>query len=72
MALCFAPLIILAGKLRCLNEDNNDAPRDKPTSAEQGGQFATQAIDQIRTVMILRKEQYFIDAYTGAFNRNFK
>ena len=38
----------------------------------EGFQYATQAIEHIRTVVSLRQETYFIDRYEQAFNQEFK
>ncbi|CAF0803457.1 unnamed protein product [Adineta steineri] len=70
--LSFAPIIILAGKLRSHIEDNDKRSKDKISFAELGGQHATQAIEHIRTVVALHQENRFIQLYEDAFNAEFK
>ncbi|CAF3737713.1 unnamed protein product [Adineta steineri] len=72
VSLSFAPIIILAGKLRSQIEDNDKQSKDKVSFAELGGQHATQAIEHIRTVVALHQEERFIQLYEDAFNVEFK
>ncbi|UJR22125.1 hypothetical protein I4U23_025189 [Adineta vaga] len=68
--LSFSPIIFLSGKLRSQIKDTKG--KNKVTFAEKGGQYATQAIEHIRTVVALHKENHFINLYEDAFNQEFK
>ncbi|UJR08520.1 hypothetical protein I4U23_012783 [Adineta vaga] len=72
ITLAFAPLLILSGKLRSLNDNQSNGFDGEPSFIEQGGQYATQAIEQIRTVVTLKKEIYFVGLYENVFNQEFK
>ncbi|CAF4263879.1 unnamed protein product, partial [Rotaria magnacalcarata] len=40
--------------------------------AEEGGRYAVEAIQDIRTVATLNQEFFFIQRYEEAFNQDFK
>ncbi|CAF4635735.1 unnamed protein product, partial [Didymodactylos carnosus] len=39
--------------------------------AEEGGRYAVEAIQDVRTVATLNKEKYFIHKYEEAFNNDY-
>ncbi|CAF3793980.1 unnamed protein product [Rotaria sordida] len=70
--LCFVPILALAGKFSGQQEADTGQSKSKTSFSEQGGQNATEAIENIRTVAALHQEQYFINLYENAFNHEFK
>ncbi|CAF0803419.1 unnamed protein product [Adineta steineri] len=72
VSLSFAPITILAGKLRSQINNNKKRSKDKVSFAELGGQHATEAIEHIRTVVALGQENRFIQLYEDSFNAEFK
>ncbi|UJR37711.1 hypothetical protein I4U23_030406 [Adineta vaga] len=72
IVLCFVPAMMLSGMLQGKKLGKADEAKDKGSFTEQAGQHATQAIEQIRTVVALHREQYFIDLYEDSFNKEFK
>ncbi|CAF2623577.1 unnamed protein product [Rotaria sp. Silwood2] len=72
VVLCFVPLITFAGKMQGKKQSKAGKSNGKDSFSELGGQYATQAIEHVRTVVALHQEQYFIDLYEDAFNQEFK
>ncbi|CAF0756890.1 unnamed protein product [Adineta steineri] len=72
VVLCFVPLMMLMGLVQGKKQGKADNAKDDDSWAEKGGQHATQAIEQIRTVVALHREEHFINLYEGAFNKEFK
>ncbi|CAF4700599.1 unnamed protein product, partial [Rotaria sp. Silwood1] len=72
VVLCFSPVILLAGKVRGQRQGKTGQSKNKDSFIEQGGQHATQAIEQIRTIAALHQESHFIKLYEHAFNQEFK
>ncbi|CAF4760503.1 unnamed protein product [Rotaria sp. Silwood1] len=70
--LCFVPVLALAGKFSGQQEADAGQSKSKTSFSEQGGQNATEAIENIRTVAALHQEQHFINLYENAFNHEFK
>ncbi|CAF3747797.1 unnamed protein product [Rotaria sordida] len=71
--LCFTPLMVFTGLIQ--GEQFSKAAGDKKdssTAAEEGGKYATQAIENIRTVVSLHLEDNFIQLYEEAFDRDFR
>ncbi|CAF0788245.1 unnamed protein product [Adineta ricciae] len=72
VVLCFVPVMVLMGKLQGQKQGKAGQAKDKDSFAEKGGQYSAQAIEQIRTVVALHREQHFIHLYEDAFNQEFK
>ncbi|CAF0978121.1 unnamed protein product [Adineta steineri] len=71
--LCFTPLLIFAGSIQGQRLSKASGQKKEATSnAEVGGKHATQAIENIRTVVSLHQEKHFIKLYEEAFNRDFR
>ncbi|CAF0957991.1 unnamed protein product [Didymodactylos carnosus] len=73
--LLFVPLMIFSGILQGqrMAQKKSDSGKNNGNSwPEQGGLYATQAIDNIRTVIALHQEDYFIQKYEHCFNNQFK
>ncbi|CAF3496524.1 unnamed protein product [Rotaria sp. Silwood1] len=69
---CFSPLIIFTNKFQGQKQRKTTELTDETSFIEQGGQYATQAIENIRTVVALHQENHFINFYENAFNQDFK
>ncbi|CAF1405022.1 unnamed protein product [Adineta steineri] len=71
--LCFTPLLIFSGAIQGQRLSKASGKKNKTTSnAEDGGKHATQAIENIRTVVSLHQEEHFIQLYEEAFDRDFR
>ncbi|CAF1394040.1 unnamed protein product [Adineta ricciae] len=71
--LCFTPLMIFTGIIQGQQFSKASGNKKSATSsAEDGGKQATQAIENIRTVVSLHQEDRFISLYRQAFDRDFK
>ncbi|CAF4170856.1 unnamed protein product, partial [Rotaria sordida] len=72
VVICFVPPILFAGILQGRKQNNIVQSKDKSSFTEQGGQYATQAIEHIRTVVAIHQEKHFINLYESVFNEEFK
>lgn len=71
--LCFTPLMILTGIIQGQQFSKAGQTKKSTTStAEDGGKYATQAIENIRTVVSLHQEEHFIRHYRHAFDAEFR
>ncbi|CAF3666385.1 unnamed protein product [Adineta steineri] len=74
--LLFIPLMIFTGMLQGRRMANAKKPTEKKAGKlswdERGGQFATEAIGSVRTVVGLHQEEYFISHYEDCFNKSFR
>ncbi|CAF1523752.1 unnamed protein product [Adineta ricciae] len=70
VCLSFSPIVFLSGKLRSQIKDTKG--KNQVTFVEKGSQYATQAIEHIRTVVSLHQENHFINLYEDAFNQDLK
>ncbi|CAF0902236.1 unnamed protein product [Adineta steineri] len=71
--LCFTPLMIFTGIIQ--GQQMSKASGNKSSAsndAEDGGKQATQAIENIRTVVSLHQEERFIRLYKKAFDSDFR
>ncbi|CAF4231178.1 unnamed protein product [Rotaria sp. Silwood2] len=70
--LCFTPFIVLTGFM--LGQKLAKAGQKKivSTHAERGNMYAIESIKNIRTIVSLQVENYFIDLYKDAYNREFR
>ncbi|CAF1371247.1 unnamed protein product, partial [Didymodactylos carnosus] len=68
--LCFAPLLIFSGLL----QGKVDSRQSKAANvyANEGGKYANDAVQEIRTIAALQQETFFIQKYEQAFNKNFR
>ncbi|CAF1308683.1 unnamed protein product [Rotaria sordida] len=72
VVICFVPPILFGGIVQGRKQNNIAKSKDKSSFTEQGGQYATQAIEHIRTVVAIHQEKHFIDLYENVFNQEFK
>ncbi|CAF4225852.1 unnamed protein product, partial [Rotaria sordida] len=72
VVICFVPQILFGGIVQGRKQNNIAKSKDKSSFTEQGGQYATQAIEHIRTVVAIHQEKHFIDLYENVFNQEFK
>ncbi|UJR08519.1 hypothetical protein I4U23_012782 [Adineta vaga] len=71
--LCFTPLMVFTGIIQGQQFSKASGNKKSATSdAEDGGKQATQAIENIRTVVSLHQEDRFIRLYKEAFDRDFR
>ncbi|CAF1305591.1 unnamed protein product [Adineta ricciae] len=73
--LSLSPLMVFTGMVRENQSATKKAAAKKgsaTTDSEEGGKYATQAIENIRTVVSLHQEQYFIRLYKEAFDKEFR
>ncbi|CAF2728582.1 unnamed protein product [Rotaria sp. Silwood2] len=71
--LCFTPLMVFTGLIQGQQFSKAAGDKKETTSdAEDGGKHATQAIENIRTVVSLSVEEHFIQLYEEAFDRDFR
>ncbi|CAF3526768.1 unnamed protein product [Rotaria sp. Silwood1] len=71
--LCFTPLMVFTGLIQGQQFSKAAGNKNEATSdAEDGGKYATQAIENIRTVVSLHREENFIQLYEEAFDRDFR
>ncbi|CAF0985129.1 unnamed protein product [Adineta steineri] len=72
VVLCFTPLLILSGYLQGRTQSKAGQSKTAKSFAEEGGRYALEAIQDIRTVVTLNQEKFFIEKYETAFNNDFK
>ncbi|CAF0844949.1 unnamed protein product [Didymodactylos carnosus] len=72
IVLCFTPLMVFTGIVQGQSLAKAGQKKTGTTNAEEGGKFATQAIENIRTVVALHQEGYFITKYRRAFDDDFR
>ena len=70
--LCFAPILMLNSVFQGKKHATVDPTSSTASLAEHAGQYANQAMTHIRTVIILRREHYFIEHYESAFRQHVK
>ncbi|CAM4745047.1 unnamed protein product [Rotaria magnacalcarata] len=72
VVLCFTPLLIFSGYLQGQTQSKAGQSKTAKSFAEEGGRYAVEAIQDIRTVATLNQEIFFIQRYEEAFNQDFK
>ncbi|CAF1655721.1 unnamed protein product [Rotaria magnacalcarata] len=72
VVLCFTPLLIFSGYLQGQTQSKAGQSKTAKSFAEEGGRYAVEAIQDIRTVATLNQEFFFIQRYEEAFNQDFK
>ncbi|CAF3338444.1 unnamed protein product [Rotaria socialis] len=72
VVLCFTPLLIFSGYLQGQTQSKAGQSKTAKSFAEEGGRYAVEAIQDIRTVATLNQEKFFIQRYEEAFNQDFK
>jgi len=71
--LSFSPLMIFTEVVRGKQNAKKFGLQGSSSSdSEEGGKYATQAIENIRTVVTLHQEDHFIDLYRQAFDKDFR
>ncbi|CAF0750899.1 unnamed protein product [Adineta ricciae] len=70
--LCFTPFIIITGIVQGSTLAKAGQKRNVSTNAETAGKYAIEAVQNIRTVVSLHVENYFIELYKETFDRDFK
>ncbi|CAF1582735.1 unnamed protein product [Rotaria magnacalcarata] len=69
---CFTPLLILSGYLQGRTQSKAGHVKTAKSFAEEGGRYAIEAIQNIRTIATLNQERFFIEKYLKVFNKDFK
>ncbi|CAF1390311.1 unnamed protein product [Adineta steineri] len=69
---CFIPILFFSSKLKGQRQGNIGKTQDKDLYSEQGGKCASETIKNIRTVIALHQENYFINIYEQFFDQEFK
>ena len=72
VTLCFVPILMLNGVFQGKKHAKAGQTSAKASLVEKAGQYANQAITNIRTVMILQREDHFIELYEENFRRYVK
>ncbi|CAF0793637.1 unnamed protein product [Rotaria sordida] len=72
VVLCFTPLLIFSGYLQGQTQSKAGQSKTAKSFAEEGGRYAVEAIQDIRTVATLNQEKFFIKKYEEAFYQDFK
>ncbi|CAF3318570.1 unnamed protein product [Rotaria sp. Silwood2] len=72
VVLCFTPLLIFSGYLQGQTQSKAGQSKTAKSFAEEGGRYAVEAIQDIRTVATLNQEKFFIQKYEDAFKQDFK
>ncbi|CAF1077719.1 unnamed protein product [Didymodactylos carnosus] len=71
VVLCFTPLLILSGYLQGRTQTRAGHSKTAKSFAEEGGRYAVEAIQGIRTVATLNRQKFFIKKYEDNFNNDF-
>ncbi|CAF1474750.1 unnamed protein product, partial [Didymodactylos carnosus] len=71
VVLLLTPLLILSGYLQGRTQSKAGHTKSAKSFAQEGGRYAVEAIQDVRTVATLNKEKYFIHKYEEAFNNDY-
>ncbi|CAF5008959.1 unnamed protein product, partial [Rotaria socialis] len=69
---CFTPLLIISGYLQGRTQSKAGHVKTAKSFAEEGGRYAIEAIQNIRTIATLNQERFFIEKYKNVFDKDFK
>ncbi|UJR19545.1 hypothetical protein I4U23_022675 [Adineta vaga] len=72
VVLCFTPLLILSGYLQGRTQSKAGQSKRTKSFAVEGGKYAIEALQDIRTIVTLNQEKYFIGKYENAFKNDSK